>query len=210
MIEFTVLDDHDVASAFQKVFVSYVKPPALILDPMCGNRLMHKKLLNSTFSGAYKFVFGDININLEVKPQVLNDAHVLPYKSGIFDCVIVDPPYTIYSYVSEDERINSAYGEVRNREWLNGLYSSLNEECYRVLKNKAHLIVKGTDIYNPDKGFKDYYFVYEVISRFSKFTPVDLFIHRFFNPRVGKWKARYKHRISSLAVHSYYMIMKKY
>lgn len=35
-----------------------------------------------------------LDIKSQVKPDVVGDAHFLPFKSDVFDCVILDPPYS--------------------------------------------------------------------------------------------------------------------
>jgi SAM-dependent methyltransferase len=69
-----------------------------------------------------------VDVNPEVEPDVVADAHNLPFKDGTFDIVILDPPYS-------DELSKELY----NTGKLN--FRKFTSEAVRVLKESGWLIV---------------------------------------------------------------------
>jgi SAM-dependent methyltransferase len=51
------------------------------------------KMVLQPFGGCSKLGIR-IDLNKNVKPDIVADAHYLPIKNNIFDCVILDPPYS--------------------------------------------------------------------------------------------------------------------
>lgn len=70
-----------------------------------------------------------LDLKRGVKPDIIGDAHYLPFKDEIFDCVIIDPPYTeIYA--------KRLYGLERKPKF----WTYINE-AVRVLKDGGILVI---------------------------------------------------------------------
>jgi SAM-dependent methyltransferase len=69
-----------------------------------------------------------VDLNESVRPDVVADAHALPFADGSFDCVILDPPYS-------DEEAAKLYGTppLRQREYIC--------EAVRVLREGGWLVI---------------------------------------------------------------------
>jgi len=70
-----------------------------------------------------------IDLKREVKPDVIADAHSLPFRDNIFDAVICDPPYS-------NEINESLYGvtvKLKYTQWV--------KEAERVLKPNGFLVL---------------------------------------------------------------------
>lgn len=68
-----------------------------------------------------------MDIKPEVGPDLVGDAHNLPFKDGVFDCVILDPPYSL-------ELSKSMYGAGKCN------YKLYIPEAMRVLKVGGYLV----------------------------------------------------------------------
>jgi SAM-dependent methyltransferase len=71
-----------------------------------------------------------VDLNPTVQPDVVGDAHNLPFADGSFDCVILDPPYS-------DEEAQDLYGTPKLRP------SVYTREAVRVLREGGWLVVYG-------------------------------------------------------------------
>jgi len=54
-----------------------------------------------------------MDVNPDLKPDVLGDAHALPFTDNSFEAVICDPPYS-----DDESRDLYGTGPVRMREWM--------------------------------------------------------------------------------------------
>jgi len=63
---------------FEKKLMELLDMPKLILQPFAGNCEWGIK----------------VDINREFKPDVIADAHNLPFKDDVFNLVLLDPPYS--------------------------------------------------------------------------------------------------------------------
>ncbi len=96
------------------------------IDPR--QTLWPKRILHP-FGGKAEFGVR-IDLKGEINPDILADAHNLPIKSGIFDIVILDPPYN-------DKYSKKLYNTEKTKlRW--GKYTT---EAVRVLKEKGYLVV---------------------------------------------------------------------
>lgn len=68
------------------------------------------------------------DINELVQPDVVADAHALPFENGSFDCVILDPPYS-------DEEALELYGTPKLRP---AVYT---REAVRVCREGGYVVV---------------------------------------------------------------------
>lgn len=71
-----------------------------------------------------------MDLDPTLNPDVIGDAHELPFSDGSFDCVILDPPYS-------DEEARELYATPKLRP---GLYT---REAVRVLRDGGWLVVYG-------------------------------------------------------------------
>jgi len=71
-----------------------------------------------------------VDLRPEVEPDVVADAHDLPFEDGSFDCVVLDPPYS-------DQQAKDLYGTPPLKV---GRYTA---EAVRVLKEGGWLCVYG-------------------------------------------------------------------
>lgn len=69
-----------------------------------------------------------LDLNMEVEPNVVGDAHFLPFKDGIFDCLVLDPPYN-------DKYAKKLYGT------KNPKFSKYIAEAERVTKDGGFIVV---------------------------------------------------------------------
>jgi len=76
------------AEVFYKVLTFYVPPPAKILDVTCGYKRFWEKFALGV-QGSYDVVFSDIRTLGDVRA----DYHNLPFREGLFDCIVFDPPF---------------------------------------------------------------------------------------------------------------------
>ena len=135
-----------VADAFAEILRFHVPPPATILDPCCGQKIIYQKLLNKTLDGKdYKFVFGDIKKELG---SIRLDCRKLPFRDEIFDAVVFDPPYLIDDGRRLGDPRRDAYGIPNTtQEQIHEFFLYANTEFHRVLKPCGVLIVKCRDHY---------------------------------------------------------------
>jgi len=63
---------------FEKKLIRFLNNPKLILHPF----------------GGYAEYGIRIDLLREVKPDIIADAHNMPIRDNLFDCVILDPPYS--------------------------------------------------------------------------------------------------------------------
>jgi SAM-dependent methyltransferase len=91
--------------------------------------LGHPDLVLQPFGGRAEIGLR-MDIRPEVEPDVVGDAHALPFEDESFDCVILDPPYS-------DEEAATLYGTPKLRP---ALYT---REAVRVLKEGGWLVVYG-------------------------------------------------------------------
>ena len=69
-----------------------------------------------------------VDLNKDVDPDVIADAHHLPFKDNVFDMVILDPPYS-------NELSKSMYGTGKI------VYKQYAKEAVRVCKNNGFVVV---------------------------------------------------------------------
>jgi uncharacterized protein YbaR (Trm112 family) len=100
---------------FEKKLIELLKPPGLILQPFAGDVEYGLK----------------VDINPEMEPDVIADAHYLPFKDNTFSLVICDPPYnkdyasSLYNarparynqYIKEAVRVCEPSGYVVSYHW---------------------------------------------------------------------------------------------
>lgn len=89
----------------------------------------HKYKILHSFGGKAEFGIR-VDIKPGVSPDIIADAHNLSFKDGIFDVVILDPPY--------NEDYSKKLYETHNIKLKWGKYTI---EAVRVLKEKGYLVM---------------------------------------------------------------------
>lgn len=152
--------------------------------------------------------------NYELIPSDLTtgtDFRNLPYESGSFDVVVLDPPYiynpkgTIKSSISNQYNINQSQPSIQSNDDVIKLYIEGIFEAQRVLKSNGFLILKCQDVIESGKQKWNHIDLYLQCTEIG-FTSIDLFV---VTPRAiptSRWKNQ-KHARKN---HSYFWIMKKH
>lgn len=129
------------------------KPEPDILDPTCNKRRMWGK---SVHLASKKFVAMDMNP--EVKPDVVSDNTNTPFADNSFDVITYDPPHTGDQGRSKTE-FAGKYGigvlskNPETGEWGNlfHTYRPFLKEAKRILRPEAILLVKLADVTHAAK-----------------------------------------------------------
>jgi hypothetical protein len=194
-----------IADVFTKILVTWIPPPAKILDPTAGPRRMYERLMNQTTLEGYKydFTFGDIEPQA---PDILKmDARELPMDySGMFDGLIVDPPYN--RDLRLDRKKIQAYKGSREFD-LKDFIDRSYDDFLRVLKPKGRLIFKIGDNHRKvgDDWILESWHVY-VINLYSKdYVHRDLVVHGPWHKHL-RWAPKKPY---SMQRHSYFLLFEK-
>ena len=94
----------------------------VMLDATAGNRMMWK---HSNYKPR-NTIFLDKEIDLRLPPDVIADNRFCPFRDGVFECIIYDPPHYVNAPIWF--RIpNSGTGTKHNRETFYGNFESKKE-----------------------------------------------------------------------------------
>lgn len=113
-----------------------------ILDPASGGRMFYFDKKDP------RVLFGDNRVfsgtlcdgrTFSVEPDEVIDFRNMPYKDGIFNLVIFDPPH-LYR-IGEHSWLNKKYGHLPKDGWKQCLKDGF-EECWRVLAPGGTMIFK--------------------------------------------------------------------
>jgi tRNA G10 N-methylase Trm11 len=197
------------ADVFSKVLSLHVPEGAKIADVTHGNGVFWKKVDLSK----YELVASDIATGV--------DCRALPYKSGSFDAVVLDPPY-MEGLLRSDRRHkagNGAYSAFREYyangdeesagpKWhaaVTDLYFQAGAEALRVLKDNGVAIVKCQDEVSANRQWLTHVEVivyYESLGFYTK----DLFVVVRSN-KAGV--SRLKKQVHARKNHSYFLVFVK-
>jgi len=199
-----------IAEAFYDILRFHVHgiPAPLILDATAGTRIMYTQLEGEVDKRLldYEFIFGDLRHELIPKPHLRLDARQLPFRSGIFDVVVSDPPF-MEDWGKIVDRREEAYGyDGWKKEDLYSLLVYCNSEYARVLKPQGKLILK---IQNQWMHGRVYFHRENAIKLLWNFQLCDEII---YYKRLGRHylhRARFKHRDHALIVHSHHLVFTK-
>jgi len=87
-----------------------------------------------------------LDIREEVKPDIVANNECLPFRSGVFDRIIYDPPYFISPGGSlAKTSFGYRYGLYRHKSELIRNVYRVNKEFARVLRSRGRLIFEYTD-----------------------------------------------------------------
>jgi SAM-dependent methyltransferase len=200
-----------VAEAFAEILRFYVPPPALVLDPTSGKRIMYKRLEDKTLDGLdYEFIFGDIKSQLTPSPHVRLDAAKLPFRDDTFDAVVFDLPYQEDWQKHGGEWDDPRQDDYAYTGWTKeDIYSLLvyaNREFARALKTSGRLILKIQDqwvdgVFYPHSD--------RAIALLWNFRLYDKVLYRYYSWTAAVQRARYKYRRHAFITHSYHLVFTK-
>lgn len=71
------------------------------------------------------------DINPDVEPDVVCNAHKLPFEDNVFDCVVLDPPYS--EELAERLYDTKKYGKLKFKDYT--------AEAVRVCKNEGFIVM---------------------------------------------------------------------
>ena len=197
------------AAVFANVLSLHVPEGAKIADVTYGNGVFWKNVDVSK----YDLIASDISTGI--------DCRALPYKAGIFDAVVLDPPY-MEGLLRSDNRHKAgsgAYSAFREyysngnesstgAKWhgaVTELYFRAGSEIFRVLKDNGIAIVKCQDEVSANRQWLTHVEIivhYESLGFYTK----DLFVVVRSN-KAGI--SRLKKQIHARKNHSYFLVFVK-
>ena len=101
--------------------------PKVVINYLRRNGYMNGAILEP-FSGMSNLNTVKIDINKELKPNIIGAAQQLPFKNGAFDCAILDPPY------------NNMYSESLYKVKMPDIKVAIKEAA-RCVKNRGYVSV---------------------------------------------------------------------
>lgn len=195
---------------FPRILELHVPQNSLVADVTFGKGVFWRKIPQEN----YKVVASDIATG--------TDCRRLPYKSEVFDCIVLDPPYMEGFYRRTGEKAASGTYNAFRDHYSNGteepgtqgpkwqdavlhFYIEAGEEAHRVLKEEGVLIVKCQDAVSANRQHLTHIQIvveYERIGFYAK----DLFVLvRRNRPAVSRMKKQVHARKS----HSYFLVFVK-
>ncbi|MGD0498536.1 MAG: hypothetical protein ABSC23_08870 [Bryobacteraceae bacterium] len=130
---------------------------AELLEEMLGfyPRLPPKRILDATVNGgrfwrdSTRRVIG-LDIEVLHKPEIVADNVQMPFRDGVFDVVVYDPPHIPNQGKDNEKDFNTRFGLVLRSQKENGYtfshtYPPFVREAYRVLRPEGILFCKIAD-----------------------------------------------------------------
>jgi len=124
----------------------------LIADVTWGRGVFWKKIQNgqpNLFNGATYTIIGS---DIEQKADVKADFRCLPYRDETFDCVVLDPPWRVFSpasdksFIEKQSDFNQRYKMPSlSSDSIINLYRSGIKEAKRIARSAGILIIKCQD-----------------------------------------------------------------
>jgi hypothetical protein len=208
-----VADNSDV---FPAVLDLHVPEGALIADVTYGKGVFWRKVVTDR----YRVIGSDISKEAW-DVSMMADCRVLPYPSGILDCVVLDPPYMEGFYrESKSQKAGSGTHRSFRSYYANGtekpegpkwqaavhhFYFQAGAEADRVLRDEGVLIVKCQDAVSANRQNLTHVILvneYEKMGFYAK----DLFVVvRKNKPGVS----RIKNQVHARKNHSYFLVFVK-
>lgn len=197
------------ADVFEKVLYLHVPKGSRVADVTYGQGVFWRNVPKND----YKLIPSDIQTGV--------DCRALPYESGSFHCVVLDPPYMEGLFRRSKEHLAGAGTHAAFRDYYsNGeetaggpkyhdavldLYFRAGKEAYRVLRPEGTLIVKCQDEVSANTQRLTHV---EIIHEYEKlgFYTKDLFVVvRSNRPAVTRTKGQVHARKN----HSYFLVFVK-
>jgi len=193
----------DLAKVFTKILTFHVPPPATILDPCCGLKIMYQALIYPTLFGknkSYNFVWGDLYP--KDKNIVKLDFTRLPFKNGYFDAIVVDPPFIKRVKNPQSQLVREVYRSLIDWNTFFGWVRRWNHEFYRITKPQAKLIIKCQDHVDSERIIP---IDWEISKTLTLWRLIDRIVYRYCIP-TSKTPLRKHH---SILLHQWFLIYKK-
>lgn len=200
------------AEVFTKILLHWVAPPAKVLDPTAGPRVMYYNLhtshgcLDCDKFPHYDFSFGDINP--QSKDIIKMDATHLPEeyrRSKPFEAVVLDFPYRKNLSGEKKRRVRNYKGDPEFD--LEKAFINVAFEFKQILNLGGKVIVKIGDNHRKNKNqtiFETWHIAAVQIFSLQNFRFVDQVIFQpWYEPRFAP-----RRRIS-MQRHSYFMLFEK-
>jgi SAM-dependent methyltransferase len=178
-------------------------------------RTKPKRVLDTTVNrgrfwlGSKRRIIG-LDIDPQYHPTVVGDNMQMPFRQGIFDAVVYDPPHIPNQGKDKLKDFNVRFGLGLKSPKENGynfthLYPPFVQEAYRVLKPEGILFCKITDYIHHHR----YQWAHiEIINAASAagFKPCDCIIKTRKGPIIDpRWKKAYHTR----RCHCYWLVFRK-
>ena len=117
-----------------------------VLDVCCGLRAMwfNKAHPNAIYCDKRirQAGFDDFRPNFKIMPDLQTDWAKLPFDTGSFKLVVMDPPHIITT--EDSHRMVKYYGHLERDSWQDSIKAGF-EECWRVLEPFGVLIFKWSE-----------------------------------------------------------------
>lgn len=128
------------------VLTFYVKPPARVLDPMCGNKHFYQLLTDTLDGDRYEMIYGDLKPTGDYR----GSAFQLPFRDRMMDAVVYDPSFTDSDVLARNQEVFGvdhldAYVGTKDLPDLHAIHAQAAPEITRVLKRSGIMIVKMYD-----------------------------------------------------------------
>lgn len=158
-----------------------------------------------------KFKF-DINPSIEEVVQA--DCRKLPFKEGVINSIMFDPPFLATTksvdntFSFKEDLINNRFGSYiyKNEKELFQFYLDSLKEFHRILRNKGILIFKCQDKISGGKQYFSHLYIHNMAVSLG-FYPKDLFVLLVKHRLTFDWqKESQKH---ARKFHSYFWVFEK-
>ena len=194
------------AEVFKAIFEHYNPTSRKILDCTCGTKRFWKNINENEWS----IIFSDIKRLGEIQA----DYNRLPFRNGVFDAIIFDPPFVSRIGFMRYLRVHGGKSAVyekdvyslskRKKDFQFETLRVVDREFSRVLKRRGLLIFKIQDNLN---GFA----IQQTTKFLDAFKLVDIIIYVFPDVPIGaKIKAKIgKPFRKSVRIHNYFLIFER-
>lgn len=127
----------DATAGYRSIWYQKEYPDVVFMDKRCG------KFYSHTPNG-----HKDQKRRILVQPNVVAEWKHAPFKDGVFDMVIFDPPQIIRNEGSTPSGMAAKYGMFYSHNWRAQIMGGA-EELFRVLKPSGQFILKWSDSSRP-------------------------------------------------------------
>ncbi|MGH9876743.1 MAG: class I SAM-dependent methyltransferase [Nitrososphaerales archaeon] len=178
-------------------------------------RKQPKRILDATVNGG-RFWRGSrrlaigMDISIRYRPKVVGDNTRMPFRSGIFDVVVYDPPHIPNQGRDRSKDFNVRFGLVLKSPKEKGysfshVYPPFVQEAHRVLRPEGVLLCKITDYIHHHRYNWAHVDLMEA-ARAAGFRPCDCIIKVRKGPIIDpRWKLAHHSRRQ----HCYWLIFRK-
>jgi SAM-dependent methyltransferase len=197
--------------------VWYAEEDAELLDQLLGfyPRRRPRQILDATVNGGRFWRSGrwpviGLDIAAAHRPQIVGDNTAMPFRSGVFDVVVYDPPHVPNQGRDRSKDFNTRFGLGAQSRKEHGYtfahtYPPFMAEAWRVLRPEGVLLCKIAD-YIHNHHYQWAHVDLVQAGREAGFTPCDCIIKVRKGPIVDpKWKLAHHSRRQ----HCYWIVFRK-